>query len=142
MEALSHDVWRLLRAGGTRGTAAHRTRRRAVQAVDPLGEGPWLVCARCGNRITTAAARIPVLGREEHECTNPHGIRYRIGCFAAATGLVATGPPESAYTWFPGYRWQVQACGGCSDLAGWLYTSADHSFHGLVLDALKEEQES
>jgi hypothetical protein len=101
-----------------------------------LGTGRALRCKACGRRITDDAARIEVHGAHEHRCENPHGYRYRVGCFAVAEGLDPWGNASTYWSWFPGYAWQVQHCASCQTLLGWLFTSADARFYGLILDAL------
>lgn len=98
-----------------------------------------LVCVRCQLPITSEHARIEVLGQHEHTCTNPHGFAYRIGCFAAAPGCVGVGQPESFWSWFPGYSWQLVLCRACHAHLGWLFRAADSGFHGLILDRLAPE---
>ncbi|HKA87758.1 MAG TPA: cereblon family protein [Haliangiales bacterium] len=97
-----------------------------------------LACARCRQWITIPAAAIEVGGAHAHERSNPMGIRFRFGCFAAARGLSRQGSPSREATWFPGYTWQVEICDGCKEHMGWLYATMDHRFHGLILAALVE----
>jgi hypothetical protein len=99
------------------------------------------VCAYCGRAITSWASRIEVNGLHAHSFTNPEGIRYRVGCFADAGGLVVVGPRSSYWTWFPGYSWQIELCRGCREQLGWYYRSPDGVFHGLILDRLVEVED-
>ncbi|HSB61576.1 MAG TPA: cereblon family protein, partial [Vicinamibacteria bacterium] len=99
--------------------------------------GGVLACAFCLREVTTAAARISVGGAHEHSFVNPHGLRFRIGCFADAAGRTA-GEPSTYWTWFPGHSWQVELCATCGEHLGWLFRSADTLFHGLILDRLVE----
>lgn len=100
-------------------------------------EDESIYCAVCGHRISERAARIEMLGNHEHVFVNPGGFQYRVGCFAAAPGAVPVGPTERAFSWFPGWDWQVTACAGCAAHLGWRYSLADGSFHGLILDRLR-----
>jgi hypothetical protein len=77
-------------------------------------------------------------GAHEHRFQNPEGYRFHIGCFARAFGCVPLGNPTSEFTWFPGYSWQIELCGGCREHLGWLYQSGSRAFHGLILDRLVE----
>jgi hypothetical protein len=95
-----------------------------------------LACARCHRPITSATARIAVGGAHEHTFVNPHGLEFRIGCFALVTGCIASGEPTTFWSWFPGYAWQIEHCASCLEHLGWEFGSADHRFHGLVLDRL------
>jgi hypothetical protein len=112
---------------------------------DPLlvttGQGRILACAACRRRITSSAARIAVNGSHEHECENPHGYRYKIGCFAHAEGVVALGNASTYWSWFPGYSWQVQNCAGCGVLLGWLFAREGSRFWGLIVESLVEIEE-
>ncbi len=100
-----------------------------------------LACSSCLHAVTTSAARIEVGGRHEHSFVNPHGLRFRIGCFASAAA-VPVGEPSAYWTWFPGFRWQIAVCAGCSGHLGWRFLSADSTFHGLILDRLVEVDSS
>jgi hypothetical protein len=104
--------------------------------ADETGPARALACALCRSRVTSDAARIEIAGRHEHSCENPHGYHYRIGCFAVAEGLVAASEPTHAYTWFPGYTWQVMSCAACRHHLGWRFASGDGGFYGLILDHL------
>jgi hypothetical protein len=101
-----------------------------------------LYCAACRHPITRERERIVVQGRHEHTYANPQGISYRIGCFAEATGCAQVGPASGAWSWFPGYRWQIAVCGGCGAHLGWRYTGGDHIFYGLILRCLVTETEN
>ncbi len=96
-----------------------------------------LVCVACGHRITDEAFRIEQAGAHEHEFVNPGGFQYRIGCFAAASGCAYRGSTESAFSWFPGWTWQVAECARCRAHVGWVYRNAGDQFHGLILAALR-----
>jgi hypothetical protein len=89
-------------------------------------------CA-CGAKLAEAGHAVEILGRFEHECANPHGYTYRVGCYAAAAQVEIDSNPSSEWSWFPGWRWQVERCAGCGELAGWRFTRGDASFHGLIL---------
>jgi hypothetical protein len=90
--------------------------------------------------VTRSAARIEMSGAHEHRFVNPHGIEYRIGCFAWAE-LLAVGASSRYWTWFAGFTWQVEVCRGCDEHLGWRFASADSGFHGLILERLLEVQE-
>jgi len=75
-------------------------------------------------------------GSHEHQCVNPHGLSFHIGCFGWVTGCRVVGAPSAEWSWFPPCRWQIELCGGCREHLGWLFRSADREFHGLILDRL------
>jgi len=114
----------------------------APKLSDDRGKGRALGCAFCRRPITTTAAAIQVSGSHEYTFVNPDNDVFRIGCFADASGLKKYGPSTLEYTWFPGYAWQVELCGGCRNQLGWFYRSKDHGFHGLILDNLVEIEEN
>jgi hypothetical protein len=128
-------VWRLFQPGPAEPAAP-----RTARAGDPgAALARAIVCAACRRRITTPEARIEIAGRHDHECVNPHGWRWRIGCFAVAEGLVVVSDPDPTWSWFPGYTWQIQHCAGCGRLLGWLYRAGESSFHGLILAHLMDD---
>jgi hypothetical protein len=96
-----------------------------------------LVCAACGQRITDDAHRIEQGGAHEHTFVNPGGFVYRIGCFGVATGCSYRGSPETAFSWFPGWSWQIAACASCRAHLGWIFRAEGESFHGLIAEALR-----
>ena len=106
---------------------------------DETGSGGHrpLVCAACGRRITDDAYRVERGGAHEHTFVNPGGFVHHIACFAVATGCSYQGDPQTAFSWFPGFAWQIAACGGCYALLGWRFHAKDDSFHGLIVGALR-----
>lgn len=110
--------------------------RRSSTARRALDEAA-IVCAVCNHPITTVADRIDVAGAHEHLFVNPAGFQYRIGCYRTAPGCTHVGPPEAAFSWFPGFDWQLAACARCRAHLGWVYRNAGEEFHGLITDRLK-----
>jgi hypothetical protein len=96
-----------------------------------------LVCVACGHRISDEDYRIEMAGAHEHVFVNPAGFDFRIGCFNAAPGCVHLGPTESAFSWFPGWTWQVAACARCRAHVGWVYRNSGEQFHGLIVAAIR-----
>lgn len=107
-------------------------------ADDGADTGRVLACAACRRAITNTAARIEVSGAHSHTFDNPDGDRFLIGCFSEAVGLLRMGPSSLEWTWFAGYSWQMEVCGGCRQFIGWLYRAGESRFHGLILAALVE----
>lgn len=96
-----------------------------------------LHCGTCGHSITSRTESTSVNGSHGHTFTNPHGFVFRIGCFGAAPGCIATGDPTEAWTWFPGFRWRLALCRHCRAHLGWSYRSGvGDGFFGLILDRL------
>ncbi|MBX3162279.1 MAG: hypothetical protein KF773_40315 [Deltaproteobacteria bacterium] len=94
-------------------------------------------CAVCDHAITDRAYRTEMGGAHEHTFVNPSGFVHRVACFIAAPGCVHLGDTESAFSYFPGYTWQIAACGRCRAHLGWIYRCAGEQFHGLLVDALR-----
>jgi len=113
------------------------TPRPAGEPGEEEGRGSTLACAFCRRPVTSAASRIAVGGAHEHSCVNPHGLRFRIGCFAEAA-CRPVGERSDYWTWFPGFTWQIELCPGCREHLGWVFRSSGAVFHGLVLDRLVE----
>lgn len=114
--------------------------RRSAATVrdDATGDGDRpLCCTACGHRISDDAYRIEVNGAHEHTFVNPGAVVYTLGCFVAAPGCAHVGVPETAFTWFPGFAWQVAVCARCRAHLGWSYRGAGDPFYGLVLAALR-----
>lgn len=115
-------------------------REALLQEADPevAPAGPGLLCARCKSRVTSQGARIERADAHLHECTNPHGVEYLLGCFSVAA-VTAVGEPTRDFSWFPGYAWQIAHCDACGLHLGWRFSAETDVFFGLVLDQLLEE---
>src|SRR5690606_8667613 len=122
-----------------RGAARDRAPRVDI-AERSRDHGPGvhraLLCAACRHHVTTDREPIQMLDRHEHTSTNPHGIAYLVGCFRRAPGCAGVGPRDSAFSWFPGYTWQIALCQRCRAHLGWIFRAGADSFHGLILDRL------
>jgi hypothetical protein len=115
--------------------------RLVEQLESRLGKGAPLLCAACGNGITTPSARTTLFGQYVHHKTNPYGFQFVIGCFSEAPGCAIQGDPVPQDTWFPGYTWRFALCDNCGTHLGWYYESPSQSyFYGLVLERLVEEE--
>ena len=97
-----------------------------------------LLCAHCEHPITAHADKIEKKGSHDHYFVNPTGRDFHVGCFSRADGCATGGPTTDEWTWFPGYTWQLGHCQECTRHIGWLYRSKTDSFHGLILDCLRE----
>ena len=95
------------------------------------------MCATCGQRITDDVHRIEMNGAHEHTFVNPHGFAFVVGCFAVATGCSYLGGTETAFSWFPGFSWQIAACRRCRSHLGWIFRTAGEQFHGLITTAIR-----
>ncbi|MCA9679954.1 MAG: hypothetical protein H6709_03745 [Kofleriaceae bacterium] len=99
-----------------------------------------LCCSVCGRRITGAQHAIEHGGAHAHTFANPGGFVHHVRCFGYAGGVAEQGDPETYFSWFPGYAWQVLACGGCGVHIGWSFRCADDVFYGLIAERLVERR--
>lgn len=111
---------------------------KPVAHREPHGPGERVVvCAVCEHPITDEECRMEMNGAHEHVFVNPAGFQYVIGCWSAAPGCAHLGSPETAFSWFPGWTWQIAACARCRAHLGWVYRNADQQFHGLIADRVR-----
>ncbi len=109
---------------------------RTIRAAD-TGGAESLRCAACDHAITERGYRTEMMGAHEHTFVNPGGFAYAIGCYAAAPGCAYAGSPETAFSWFPGWSWQIAVCARCRAHLGWIYRLSGQQFHGLITAALR-----
>ena len=95
-----------------------------------------ILCRQCLQPITHASERIQRQGEHVHTFANPHGFVFEIGCFKNANGCGYAGPPTDEFTWFSGYYWRMAVCRACLVHLGWLFTSGEDRFNGLILERL------
>ncbi len=116
--------------------------KTSVRDQEAGENGRALLCAKCGNPVTRDDERAEIDGSHEHTCVNPHGYSFHFGCFDHAPGAQPLGEQTAHYTWFPGYRWQLDYCRQCGTHLGWMFCTNTHRFHGLILDRLVEGDDS
>jgi len=127
-----------------KGDAAVFTRlESATTSPDPIAARQsertrWLECLHCNQKVTKVSDRIEANGKHEHSFINPAGVIYRIGCFAAAAGVLEVGEPSAHFSWFSGCVWRIALCVRCERHLGWGFHGGEASFFGLVLAELKE----
>ncbi len=95
-----------------------------------------LRCALCRTTLARTPERVARLGAHEHRCVNPLGMTFEIGCFGGAENVRFHGDAVLADTWFPGYTWQVLACGHCDAHVGWHFRARGDEFCGLILSSI------
>ncbi|HTJ45031.1 MAG TPA: cereblon family protein [Kofleriaceae bacterium] len=123
------------RPGPAQGPRAGRdTKPRDEDGSD---DDDALVCTACEHRITSRDLREERAGAHEHTFVNPGGFVHHLGCFAAASGCVHVGGRETAFSWFPGWTWQIAECARCRTHMGWLFVCEHEQFHGLLLAKLR-----
>ena len=116
-------------------------RKSSAPAVtdEPTGDEyePDLLCASCGNPITTTGFAIPVEGSHRHHRVNPGGYEHHFRCFSSAFGIIPSGQLVYYFSWFSGFGWQMAHCSSCSVHMGW-YFVGNSSFYGLLVGSLVE----
>lgn len=94
---------------------------------------PGLICRQCRAQLAPAA-------QPGGAFVNPIGHVHDIVITPRAPGVAAVGPVTTAFTWFPGYGWQVAFCRQCGSHVGWCYLATGEQqpdlFFGLRRDAL------
>jgi hypothetical protein len=98
-----------------------------------------LLCRSCGAPVTAETERVAIDGQHVHRRTNPAGIDFEFGCFAAARGAESVGDPTPEFSWFSGYTWMYSVCRTCAAHLGWRFEGDGPSFHGLILARLVPE---
>jgi len=71
--------------------------------------------ARIGDEISVGD--IPI----ETMQINPHGYVHEIFTIKQVFGVIITGNPVPADSWFPGYMWRYCLCARCTSHLGWSY---------------------
>ena len=140
------------------GSTLHHTDNIPLSTLDPSGnklppelrirtekkfgikEERLILCATCGNPITTAESIITVDGKHIHRFTNPAGVTFEIGCFSSADGCAVYEDSTNEATWFEGFSWSESVCSNCFSHLGWLYEAGDNIFFGLILDNISDSQ--
>ncbi len=110
-----------------------------LEAIFEISSGRRLLCAACGEPITTDEQRISIAGRHVHRRVNPVGVEFEFGSFSAAPGSVVVGQPTTEFAWFAGYSWVYAICRGCGAHLGWLFEGHEPRFFALILNRLEEE---
>jgi hypothetical protein len=100
-----------------------------------------LVCVRCSQRITSVDNAIEISGLHEHSQVNPHGFIWNFRCFSSAPGCKPSGGPQTEFTWFAGYAWQLENCVDCRLHLGWSFHAEADRFYGLITERLVEVDE-
>lgn len=98
--------------------------------------GKEILCAVCSHPVTDMSKKIIVSNAHEHTFANPHGLVFEIGCYGEARGCIPASPPSCEFSWFPGFSWRIGVCRTCSAHLGWLFSSENDVFYGLILDRL------
>lgn len=106
---------------------------------DTSDAGDLVYCMSCAEPVARKSDATSVNGRHAHQCVNPYGIRFHVGCFASALGCDLSGRPTSADTWFSGYLWRLASCSACRTHLGWYFERGHEYFYGLILDRIRNE---
>jgi hypothetical protein len=112
--------------------------KELLQESEKPAEG-FIYCARCSHVIARQSDRIEINGAHARTLANPHGFRFRVGCFSTALGCAISGVREAADSWFAGYCWRIASCEECRTHLGWYFDRADDYFYGLILDNVQSD---
>jgi hypothetical protein len=105
--------------------------------MDTLPKGnEIIICATCNNHITEPSKQIIMNNSFYHAFANPGGIVFEIGCFSDAKGCIPGSMSSFEFSWFPGYSWEIGVCVNCSTHLGWIFSSTDNHFFGLIFERL------
>lgn len=108
----------------------------AVTSKDQPEEKKAIHCFRCHHIITYPEEALSVLGKFEHQFSNPLGIKYRFGTYRNAPGCQLVGEETRQHTWFEGYFWNIALCGKCGIHLGWRFRHEVDEFFGLILSSI------
>lgn len=84
-------------------------------------------CGVCRSLITYSDRMVSISGSTRHRCSDPEGSECLIYTFSGCPGAIPYGPPNEAYTWFPGYQWTPAFCLQCGGQVGWCYQAVEES---------------
>ncbi|MBF0368668.1 MAG: hypothetical protein HQL52_04345 [Magnetococcales bacterium] len=125
----------LRRIGGS--DPSHPNHQEEPDQEEVHKEEEALCCRDCLQPITTLKERIEKDGKHQHTFFNPHGVVFRIGCFARAPGCVNVGELSGEFSWFRGTLWQISLCRQCQTHLGWRFSGQEGTlFFGLILARL------
>jgi hypothetical protein len=99
-------------------------------------DDPMILCRSCSHGITHQAFKILKENHFVHTFANPYGHVFEIGCFSNAPGCVKASFESEEFSWFKGYLWAVGTCAQCQNQLGWIFSSGQKTFYGLILDRL------
>ena len=108
------------------------------QIIDELmqDDSSRLYCHKCHNAITVMKAKTEINGQFLHECINPQGFQFQIGCFQQSLGCDISGKASLEFTWFDGFSWQICSCNQCHEHLGWYFSRCDEHFYALIMKRL------
>lgn len=120
---------------------AQGTQRENVALIEPdtdaTGGRRRLCCTACGAPVTERDQAMRMAGEHIHQCSNPAGFSFVVGCFRSAPGCTAVGEASAYWSWFAGFRWQVALCRSCRAQIGWRF-SGETPFYALILERVRD----
>lgn len=128
----------LKKVGSTDGGAGE-DRETGGDVKREVGKTPMLVCAQCEHTIARADDAISVGGSHLHTFMNPAGFVFEVLCYRDAFGTLPVGKASGEWSWFPGYLWKIEVCGGCTAHVGWSFANEGDKFWGLVKGRIVEK---
>ena len=106
--------------------------------ADTVEEFDDLVCCKvCSAVLTRRRFAMTVNGSHAHQCVNPHGFEFHLGCYQEALGCAISGERTHADSWFPGFQWRYATCAECQQHVGWYFDRSGEHFYGLIFDRIQ-----
>ena len=84
----------------------------------------WIRCRACDAPLARPEDAFDPPGGGD-AFVNPFGYLHEVLAVRAARNVLPAGPLVAAFSWFPGYAWQVAHCAGCAEHVGWRYWGAE-----------------
>jgi len=107
-----------------------------------LSQIKLLLSCRCKTNISTRN-HIFVMSNQgvSSNFVNNHGYNHEMLTVKKCWGIITQGQPESEYSWFPGYTWQIINCAECWSHLGWEFRATKSTlkprvFYGLTKTAI------
>jgi len=80
---------------------------------------------------------------------NPGGAVHETLTLYKVSNTYTEGQPQTQFSWFPGYAWEMLICGMCNSHLGWRFTAdPKHSgklhpkkFYGITIRSIKPKLE-
>ena len=117
-------------------SVSKETKQHTQEEVSEEPDQRFYRCRACQNPVAQigdelSVGDIPI----ETMQINPHGYVHEIFTVRTAFGVIVTGNPVPADSWFPGYMWRYCLCGKCTAHLGWSYQP--YNGHTIVFFGLR-----
>jgi len=122
---------------------AHCSPQARLALIDArLNQVKMRLLCRCGHNVSTRE-QVFVMSNQgaSGNYVNPNGYNHEMLTVKKCWSISTQGEPEAAYSWFPGYTWQIINCPECWAHLGWCFRATIDSFkprmfYGLTKSAI------